>query len=87
MFGNAGLVDRPAPGWTAAVAPQPEYAPVKVERSLLRDIKTLAHFHGLDANVWLSDLLRPIVAAKMVEMAREIDRRSGEVRQAKRNKH
>jgi hypothetical protein len=58
----------------------PRYSPVKVEAALLRDLKTLAQFHGRVTQVYVSELLRPVVRAAMAEMAETIRRRADEER-------
>jgi hypothetical protein len=42
----------------------------------------LASFHGQDANVFLSDLLRPVMTRMMGEMAEEVSRRVQSVRKS-----
>ena len=61
-----------APAALMAKAPKPLYMPVKVEADLHRIIHTISAHYGKDANVWLSELLRPILAEQHELMAKDI---------------
>jgi hypothetical protein len=52
----------------------------KIPKSVLTDVRTLAAFHRQDANVFLTDLLEPILQKKMAEMSAEIARRTKQER-------
>lgn len=51
---------------------KPAYLPVKVAADLHRIIHTISAHYGKDANVWLSELLRPILAEQHELMAKDI---------------
>jgi hypothetical protein len=60
-----------------------EQATVKLDRSLLRDIKTLASFHGQDAGPWLTRFLRPLIAEEISRMADALHKRAATERQGR----
>lgn len=58
-----------------------EQATVKLDRSLLRDIKTLASFYGQDAGPWLTKFLRPLIGDEISRMADALHKRAVAERQ------
>jgi nucleotide-binding universal stress UspA family protein len=71
------VLDRPPPTTTDdALDKQPVYQLQRIDEDLLADLRTLAEFHRVKVPVIINELLRPIVDAKLEEMAAEITRRA-----------